>query len=83
MSDALSLFVFAALVDNMPLTLFLGLCTFLALSRRTESALGLGLAMIAVLGVTTPLNHLVYHALLAPGAWAWAGLPRSTCRIWH
>lgn len=75
MSDALSLFFFAALVDNMPLTLFLGLCTFLALSRRTESAIGLGLAMVAVLGVTAPLNHLVYHGLLAPAAWAWAGLP--------
>jgi Na+-transporting NADH:ubiquinone oxidoreductase subunit E len=75
MSDAWSLFVFAAFVDNMPLTLFLGLCTFLALSRRTESAFGLGIAMTGVLGVTVPLNHLIYQGLLAPGAWAWAGLP--------
>lgn len=75
MSDALSLFLNAAFVDNMPLTLFLGLCTFLALSRRSESAIGLGVAMIAVLGVTAPLNHLIYHQVLAPGAWAWAGLP--------
>lgn len=75
MSDAVSLFLNAAFVDNMPLTLFLGLCTFLALSRRSESAIGLGVAMIAVLGVTAPLNHLIYHQVLAPGAWAWAGLP--------
>ncbi|TNF12966.1 MAG: NADH:ubiquinone reductase (Na(+)-transporting) subunit E [Rhodobacteraceae bacterium] len=75
MSDALSLFLNAAFVDNMPLTLFLGLCTFLALSRRSESAIGLGVAMIAVLGVTAPLNHLIYHQVLAPGAWAWAGMP--------
>ncbi len=75
MSDAWSFFLFAAFVDNMPLTLFLGLCTFLALSRRTESAIGLGIAMTGVLGVTVPLNHLIYQGLLAPGAWAWAGQP--------
>jgi Na+-transporting NADH:ubiquinone oxidoreductase subunit E len=75
MSDAWSFFVFAAFVDNMPLTLFLGLCTFLALSRRTESAIGLGIAMIGVLGVTVPLNYLIYQGLLAPGAWTWAGQP--------
>jgi Na+-transporting NADH:ubiquinone oxidoreductase subunit E len=55
--------------------LFLGLCTFLALSRRTESAIGLGVAMIGVLGVTVPLNYLIYQGLLAPGAWTWAGQP--------
>lgn len=75
MTDAWMLFLSAAFVDNMPLTLFLGLCTFLALSRRSESALGLGVAMTGVLGVTVPLNHLIYRALLAPGAWGWAGMP--------
>lgn len=75
MSDAWSFFLFAAFVDNMPLTLFLGLCTFLALSRRPESAIGLGIALTGVMAVTVPLNHVVYHALLAPGAWGWAGLP--------
>ncbi|GHF07554.1 Na(+)-translocating NADH-quinone reductase subunit E [Aliiroseovarius zhejiangensis] len=75
MTDAWSFFLFAAFVDNMPLTLFLGLCTFLALSRRTESAIGLGIAMTGVLGVTVPLNHLIYQGLLAPGTWAWAGQP--------
>lgn len=75
MTDLWSLFLAAAFVDNMPLTLFLGLCTFLALSKRPEAALGLGVAMTGVLGVTVPLNHLIYRFLLAPGAWAWAGLP--------
>lgn len=75
MSDLLALFLRAVFVENMPLTFFLGLCTFLALSKRTETALGLGIAMIAVLGVTVPLNQLIYTAVLAPGAWAWAGMP--------
>jgi Na+-transporting NADH:ubiquinone oxidoreductase subunit E len=69
------LFLRAAFVENLPLTFFLGLCTFLALSRRPETAVGLGVAMIFVLGVTVPLNEIIYHALLAPGAWAWAGMP--------
>ena len=75
MTDLWALFLAAAFVDNMPLTLFLGLCTFLALSKRPESAVGLGIAMTGVLGVTVPLNWLIYQGLLAPGAWAWAGMP--------
>ena len=75
MTGLWSLFLMAAFVDNMPLTLFLGLCTFLALSKRPESALGLGIAMTGVLAITVPLNWLIYQGLLAPGAWAWAGLP--------
>ncbi len=75
MSDLAGLFLRAAFVENMPLSLFLGLCTFLALSRRTETAIGLGVAMIAVMGVTVPLNQLIYNALLVPGAWSWAGMP--------
>ncbi|SIN77043.1 NADH:ubiquinone reductase (Na(+)-transporting) subunit E [Vannielia litorea] len=75
MSELWSLFLSAAFVDNMPLALFLGLCTFLALSKRPESAIGLGVAITGVMGVTVPLNQLIYSLLLAPGAWAWAGLP--------
>lgn len=71
-----SLFVQAMFVENMPLTFFLGLCTFLALSRRMESAIGLGFAMIVVMGITVPLNQVIYSAVLAPGAWSWAGLPQ-------
>ena len=75
MSDLWTLFLTAAFADNMPLALFLGLCTFLALSRRPETAIGLGLAMMAVMGLTVPLNQVIYASLLAPGALAWAGLP--------
>lgn len=75
MSDLGALFIRSAFIENMPLTLFLGLCTFLALSRRPETAVGLGVAVIAVMGVTVPLNHMLYTYLLAPGAWAWAGFP--------
>ena len=72
MTDLWSLFLHAAFVDNMPLILFLGLCTFLALSKRADAAFGLGVAMTGVLGITVPLNHLIYVTFLAPGAWAWA-----------
>jgi len=75
MNDLAALFLAAMFVENMPLTFFLGLCTFLALSRRPETAIGLGLAMILVMGLTVPLNQIIYASLLAPGALAWAGLP--------
>lgn len=75
MSDLWSLFLRAGFAENMPLSLFLGLCTFLALSKRPATAMGLGVAMIGVMGVTVPLNQLVYDVLLAPGTWAWAGMP--------
>ncbi|MDF1855942.1 NADH:ubiquinone reductase (Na(+)-transporting) subunit E [Pseudooceanicola sp.] len=75
MTELGSLFLRAMFVENMPLTFFLGLCTFLALSRRVEAALGLGVTMMFVLGLTVPLNRLVYDLFLAPGAWGWAGHP--------
>ena len=75
MTDLAGLFIRSAFVENMPLTLFLGLCTFLALSRRPGTAAGLGVAVIVVMGVTVPVNHLLYQFVLAPGAWTWASLP--------
>jgi len=75
MSDLGFLFLSAVFVENMPLTLFLGLCTFLALSKRPATAVGLGVAMIGVMGITVPLNQLIYTYVLAPGAWAWADQP--------
>jgi Na+-transporting NADH:ubiquinone oxidoreductase subunit E len=60
--------------DNLALAYFLGMCTFLAVSRRLETAFGLGLAMIAVETVTVPINNLLFAWLLADGALAWAGL---------
>ncbi|MDM8548648.1 NADH:ubiquinone reductase (Na(+)-transporting) subunit E [Desulfobacterales bacterium HSG2] len=62
-------------VGNILLAYFLGMCSFLAVSRKMETAAGLGFAVIFVLAITTPANWLVYHYLLAPGALAWAGLP--------
>ena len=76
MIDAyINLFIKAAFVENLALTFFLGMCTFLAVSKRVETALGLGAAVIAVQVITVPVNHLIYHYLLRDGALAWAGLP--------
>jgi Na+-transporting NADH:ubiquinone oxidoreductase subunit E len=59
----------------MALAYFLGMCSFLAVSKKVETAVGLGLAVIFVLGITTPLNQLLTTVLLKPGALAWAGYP--------
>ena len=71
----IELFIYAAFVENLALTLFLGMCTFLAVSNRVETALGLGVAIIVVQALTVPLNHLLLSGLLVPGAWSWLGLP--------
>lgn len=75
MSGFFGILFSAMFVENMPLTFFLGLCTFLALSKRPATAMGLGIAMIGVMGVTVPLNQVIYATFLAPGALAWAGMP--------
>lgn len=75
MSGLWTLFLYSAFVENMPLILFLGLCTFLALSKRSDAALGLGVAITGVLSITVPLNYIVYATFLAPGAWSWVGMP--------
>ena len=71
----LSLFVRAVFIENMALVFFLGMCTFIAISKRIETAAGLGIAVVVVLTITVPVNNLIYHYLLADGALAWAGLP--------
>ena len=73
MEAYLSLFVRAVFVENLALAFFLGMCTFLAVSKKVETALGLGAAVIVVQGITVPVNNLILHFLLAPGALAWAG----------
>lgn len=75
METYVNLFLKAAFVENLALTFFLGMCTFLAVSKRVETAIGLGLAVIAVQAITVPVNHLIFHFLLSDGALAWAGLP--------
>lgn len=69
------LFLKTIFSENLALTFFLGICTFLAVSQRVGTALGLGLALIAVQTITVPLNYLIQTYLLDKGAWAWAGLP--------
>ena len=75
MEHYLSLFVRAIFIENMALAFFLGMCTFLAISKKIEAAIGLSIAVVVVLTITTPLNNLIYHNLLADGALSWAGLP--------
>lgn len=64
----------AIFTDNLALAYFLGMCTFLAVSRRLVTAFGLGLAMIVVESITVPVNNLLFTWLLSPGALAWLGL---------
>jgi Na+-transporting NADH:ubiquinone oxidoreductase subunit E len=73
METHLNLFIKAVFIENLPLTFFLGMCTFLAISKKIETAIGLGIAVIVVQVVTVPLNNLVYEYLLREGALAWAG----------
>lgn len=67
----LSLFIKAAFVENMALAFFLGMCSFLAVSKKIDTAIGLGAAVVFVLGMTCPINYLIYNYLLAEGAMAW------------
>ncbi|MDJ0631336.1 MAG: NADH:ubiquinone reductase (Na(+)-transporting) subunit E [Rhodobacter sp.] len=69
------LFLRAIFADNLVLSYFLGLCTYLAISKRLDTALGLAAAMIVVQTLTVPINYLIQRYLLLEGAWAWAGLP--------
>ena len=75
MEQYFNLFVRAAFVENLALTFFLGMCTFLAISKRVDTALGLGLAVMVIQTITVPVNYLIYTYLLKEGALAWAGLP--------
>ena len=75
MEHYLSLATKAIFVENMALAFFLGMCSFLAVSKKVETAIGLGFAVIFVLAVTTPLNQFLTEALLRPGSLAWLGQP--------
>ncbi len=73
MQDLISLFVKSIFVDNMIFAYFLGMCSFLAVSKNVKTAVGLGAAVIFVLGVTVPLNYLLNEYVLKAGALAWMG----------
>lgn len=70
----LSIFMKSVFVENMALAFFLGMCTFLAVSKKVSTAFGLGIAVIAVQTITVPINNLVYKNFLQEGALSWAGL---------
>ncbi len=69
--DYLNIAIRAIFVENMALTFFLGMCSFLAVSKRVSTAIGLGAAVTFVLSVTVPLNHFINGFLLRPGALGW------------
>ncbi len=75
MEAYLSLFVRSIFIENLALSFFLGMCTFLAVSKKVETAMGLGLAVVVVQAITVPVNYLIYTIILQEGALAWAGLP--------
>lgn len=73
MQDLISLFVKSIFVDNMIFAFFLGMCSYLAVSKNVKTAMGLGIAVIFVLGVTLPINYLLNTYVLSPGSLAWLG----------
>ena len=75
MEHYLSLLMRSIFIENMALAFFLGMCTFLAVSRKVDTAIGLGIAVIVVQTITVPANNLIYQHLLKEGALSWLGLP--------
>ncbi|NGZ97421.1 MAG: NADH:ubiquinone reductase (Na(+)-transporting) subunit E [Nitrospira sp. WS110] len=74
MTELINLFIKAVFVENLALTFFLGMCTFLAVSKQIATALGLGIAVVVVQTLTVPINNLIYQFLIRDGALEWAGL---------
>lgn len=73
MENHLEIFLKAVFVENLALAFFLGMCTFLAVSKNVKTALGLGVAVIAIMAITIPANNLIYQYLLKEGALTWLG----------
>ncbi len=73
MENLISIGVRSIFVDNMIFAYFLGMCSYLAVSKKVSTAFGLGVAVIFVLGVTIPINWLIQNHILAPGSLAWMG----------
>ncbi|MGL4446255.1 NADH:ubiquinone reductase (Na(+)-transporting) subunit E [Shewanella sp.] len=77
MEHYISLLIRSVFIENMALAFFLGMCTFLAVSKKVTTAMGLGIAVVVVLTISVPANQVIYQGLLAPGALAWAGAPEA------
>ncbi|MBL7137973.1 MAG: NADH:ubiquinone reductase (Na(+)-transporting) subunit E [Bacteroidales bacterium] len=73
MQEVTSIFVKSIFIDNMVFAYFLGMCSYLAVSRTVKTSVGLGIAVIFVLGITVPVNYLIHEFLLGPGALSWLG----------
>jgi Na+-transporting NADH:ubiquinone oxidoreductase subunit E len=73
-SNLIDIFLRAVLIENLALAFFLGMCTFLAVSKEIKTTIGLGAAVIVVETISVPLNNLIYTWLLKDGALSWAGL---------
>ena len=71
MDELLQIFLASIFAENLALAFFLGMCTFLAVSKTVKTALGLGVAVIAIMTITIPANNLIYQHLLKKGALAW------------
>ncbi len=74
MADYLSLFIKAVFIENLALAFFLGMCTFLAVSKKISTAIGLGVAVMVVQAITVPANNFIYHKLLKEDALVWMGI---------
>ncbi|NOQ94530.1 MAG: NADH:ubiquinone reductase (Na(+)-transporting) subunit E [Methylophaga sp.] len=74
MNEYVSLFIKAVFVENLASAFFLGMCTFLAVSKKISTAIGLGVAVMVVQVITVPVNNLVYHTLLKEDALSWLGI---------
>lgn len=73
MEEYISLFVRSIFVDNMVFAYFLGMCSYLAVSRTVKTSVGLGIAVTFVLGITIPINYLLVNFVLGKGALSWLG----------
>ena len=73
MENLISIGVRSIFIDNMIFAYFLGMCSFLAISKKVKTAFGLGIAVIFVIGVTVPINWVIQNYVLIPGALAWMG----------
>ena len=73
MEDLANLFIKSIFIENMVFAYFLGMCSYLAVSKTVKTAVGLGYAVIFVLTITVPINYLINSYLLAPGALSWIG----------
>ena len=77
----LNIFITTVFIENIALSVFLGMCTFIAISKKIEAAMGLGIAVIVVCLITVPLNNLIYNFVLREDALVWAGIEGTDLRF--